>query len=142
MLFSLTLVSAVAIATTSPPAFNSHMVGGGNVGTNGVVTNQTIEQIAALTGMGAGSCRTNLQVVTTRFDARLSSVPLSDLKSAICYGGPTRVSKSLIHVFHILRYPGAYISNGKDWDSPTPESMDKFMSLALASNVKPILLFE
>jgi len=39
-------------------------------------------------------------------------------------------------------YPGAYIKDGKDWDSPTPQSLDAFMALALAANVTPVVLFE
>jgi hypothetical protein len=39
-------------------------------------------------------------------------------------------------------YPGAYIKDGRDWDAPTPESVDAFMALALAHNVTPVLLFE
>lgn len=39
-------------------------------------------------------------------------------------------------------YPGAYIKNGRDWDAPTPQSLDAFMALALAANVTPVVLFE
>lgn len=39
-------------------------------------------------------------------------------------------------------YPGAYIRDGKDWDSPTPQVLDDFLALALAANVTPVVHFE
>eukprot|EP00041_Stephanoeca_diplocostata_P008918 m.133345 g.133345 ORF g.133345 m.133345 type:complete len:478 (-) comp17538_c0_seq1:371-1804(-) len=59
MFVSLSLMCVVA-TTAAFPAFNPKKVGGGNVGTNGVVNNRTIQQVAALKSMGAQGCRTNL----------------------------------------------------------------------------------
>lgn len=42
----------------------------------------------------------------------------------------------------LFRYPGAYIADGRDWNTPTPTIMDKFMTAALSANVTPVLLFE
>lgn len=39
-------------------------------------------------------------------------------------------------------YPGAYLKGGTDWNTPTPESLDSFMSAALQYGVTPMVLFE
>ena len=39
-------------------------------------------------------------------------------------------------------YPGSYIKNGKDWDTPSPEVMDEVMSAAMRRNIRPVVLLE
>jgi len=80
---------------------------------------------AALPILGAGNVGTN--------GGKVSNDTLAELDALKALGASSCRTNL---------YPGSYIKAPNHWDTPVPESMDEFMTAAMARGIRPVVLFE